>query len=57
VDYDFVMLSGRKILLPVESSNLACDRNSPACSKNVIQFRDYKEFRGDASITFDKIDK
>jgi hypothetical protein len=57
LDYDTVMLSGHKILLPVESSNLACDRNSPACSKNVIQFRDYKEFRGDASITFDKIDK
>jgi hypothetical protein len=57
LDYDKVMLGGRKILLPVESSNLACDRNSPACSKNVIQFRDYKEFRGDASITFDPIAK
>jgi hypothetical protein len=54
LDYDAVMLGGRKVLLPVESSNLMCIRSSRFCSKNVIQFRDYKEFRGDASITFDK---
>ncbi len=54
VDYDFVRLGERKVLLPTESENLSCERGSSFCSKNVIEFRNYKEFRGEATIQFDK---
>ncbi len=54
IDYDFVLIGDRKFLLPTESENLSCQRETPLCGKNVIEFRDYKQFRGDASITFDK---
>jgi hypothetical protein len=54
IDFDFVLIGGKKILLPSESENLSCQRDTPFCGKNVIEFRDYKQFRGEASITFDK---
>ena len=54
VDYDFVTLGNRKVLLPTESENLSCQRGSSLCSKNTIEFRNYKEFRGQATIEFDK---
>jgi hypothetical protein len=54
VDYDFVRLGDRKVLLPAESENLSCQRGSSFCAKNVIEFRNYKEFRGEATIDFEK---
>jgi hypothetical protein len=55
VDYDFVLLGNRKVLLPGESENLSCERGSSFCAKNVIEFRNYREFRGEATIVdFDK---
>jgi len=52
VDYAFIMLGERKVLLPSDSENLSCERGSPSCSRNVIEFRNYKEFRGKATIDF-----
>ncbi len=54
VDYDYVMIAGRNTLLPTESQNLTCERGSSFCARNTIEFRNYKEFRGDASINFEK---
>jgi hypothetical protein len=53
VDYDFVMLGERKFLLPVHSEALSCERGTRACSRNVIDFRNYKKYTADSSITFD----
>jgi hypothetical protein len=53
VDYDYVMISSNKYLLPVHSEALSCDRGTTVCSRNVIEFRNYRKFGADTSITFD----
>jgi hypothetical protein len=53
VDYDYVMISGNKYLLPVHAEALSCERGTSGCSRNVIEFRNYRKFGADTSITFD----
>jgi hypothetical protein len=53
VDYDYVLIGDGKFLLPVHSESLSCERGTSACSRNVIDFRNYKKFGADTSITFD----
>jgi hypothetical protein len=53
VDYDYVMIGDKKYLLPVHSEALSCVRGTGECSRNVIDFRNYKKFSADTSITFD----
>jgi len=52
VDYDKVHLGTSEFLLPVHSENLACQRGSPICTKNTIDFRDYHKFTGESTIEF-----
>ncbi len=51
-DYDFVRIGERKFLLPVHSENLSCERGTSQCSRNVIDFRNYRKFGADTEITF-----
>ena len=51
VDYDFVVIGDGKYLLPVHSEALSCGRGI-GCTRNVIEFRNYKKFTADSSITF-----
>lgn len=53
VDYDFVLIGESRYMLPVHSEALSCERSSRYCSRNVIDFRNYKKFTADTSITFD----
>jgi hypothetical protein len=53
VDYDYVMIGDQKFLLPVHSEALSCVRGTSECTRNVIDFRNYKKFGADTSITFD----
>jgi hypothetical protein len=53
VDYDFVMIGDSKYLLPVHSESLSCERGTRQCSRNVIDFRNYRKFSSETSITFD----
>lgn len=53
VDYDFVLIGEGKFLLPVHSEALSCGRGTSSCSRNVIEFRNYRKFSADSSITFD----
>ena len=60
VDYGFVRIGGEESLLPVSSENLACWRGSNNCSRNKIEFRNYRKFGAestivttDSEITFD----
>jgi hypothetical protein len=52
VDYDKVHLGTSEFLLPIHSENLACERGSPICTKNTIDFRDYHKFTGESTIEF-----
>jgi hypothetical protein len=52
VDYDYVLIGEGKYLLPVHSEALSCGRGV-GCTRNVIEFRNYKKFTADTSITFE----
>lgn len=52
VDYDYVLIGDSKFLLPVHSEALSCERGTSMCTRNVIDFRNYKKFSADSSITF-----
>jgi len=45
VDYSYVTIAGNSVLLPVHAESLGCERGSPACSHNIIDFRNYREFK------------
>ena len=53
VDYDFVLIGDKKYLLPTHSEALSCERGTSACSRNVIDFRNYKKYSADTNITFE----
>jgi hypothetical protein len=53
IDYDYVVIGDGKFLLPVHSEALSCERGTSSCSRNVIDFRNYKKFTADTSISFD----
>jgi hypothetical protein len=53
VDYDFVLIGDKKALLPTHSEALSCVRGTAECTRNVIEFRNYKKFGADTSITFE----
>ncbi|HEY4362718.1 MAG TPA: hypothetical protein VGN17_17245 [Bryobacteraceae bacterium] len=52
-DYDFVRLAvGQDFLLPVEAEVLSCVRGTSSCSRNKIEFRNYRKFGAESDITF-----
>jgi hypothetical protein len=53
-DYEFVRIADRQFLLPVHSENLMCQRGTNMCSHNVIDFRNYHKYTGEATIEFGK---
>jgi hypothetical protein len=52
VDYDNVHLGTMAFLLPVHAENLGCQRGTPICTKNTVDFRDYHKYSGESTITF-----
>jgi len=53
-DYDLVRLSTpQDFLLPTVSEVLSCQRSSSYCSRNRIEFRNYRKFGAESDITFD----
>ena len=53
LDYDFIRLgSSNTYLLPVHAENLICVRHSSTCSKNIIDFRNYRKFGAESTIIF-----
>jgi hypothetical protein len=52
VDYDMVRLGQSSYLLPIHAENLSCERGSPVCKKNSVDFRNYHKFTGESTITF-----
>ena len=56
LDYEYVRLGGaEQFLLPVHSENLACQRGTTLCSKNVIDFRNYHKYAGESTIEFHEV--
>lgn len=54
MDYDFVRLaSPRPFLLPTVAEVLSCQQGSTRCSRNRIEFRNYRKFGAESEITFE----
>jgi len=52
-DYGLVRLAtADQFMLPLHAETLSCERGSTFCSRNAIEFRNYRKFSGEASITF-----
>lgn len=53
-DYAFIPLAaGQKFLLPADAEVLSCLRGTSICSRNRLEFRNYRKFGADSSITFE----
>ena len=50
VDYSSVSIGGRSFLLPVHAESLGCPRGRGDCSHNIIDFRNYHEFKSEIRI-------
>jgi hypothetical protein len=50
VDYSYVSIGGKSFLLPVHAETLGCPRGPGDCGHNIIDFRNYREFRVDVKI-------
>jgi len=53
VDYGFVTIDTKKYVLPTHSESLSCNRGTTECTRNAIDFRNYKKYGADSSVTFD----
>ncbi|MBV9744756.1 MAG: hypothetical protein JO099_13425 [Acidobacteriia bacterium] len=52
-DYQYVRLGdATQYLLPVHGEILSCERGTPNCSRNTIDFRNYHKYAGESSIQF-----
>jgi hypothetical protein len=51
IDYGQVIIAGQSYLLPVRAENLACERLSLACSRNETEFRNYRRFTAESTVT------
>jgi hypothetical protein len=52
-DYEYIRLGDAKqYLLPVHSETLSCLRGTNDCNRNVIDFRNYRKYTGESTITF-----
>jgi hypothetical protein len=52
-DYEYIRLGDAKqYLLPVHSETLSCQRGTNDCNRNVIDFRNYRKYTGESTITF-----
>jgi hypothetical protein len=53
-DYDFIRLgTSGPFLLPVEAEVLSCQRGTSLCSRNRIEFRNYRKFGAESNVTFE----
>jgi hypothetical protein len=52
IDFEFVRLGTQEFLLPTHAESLECFRGTSACSRNVIEFRNYHKYAGESTITF-----
>jgi len=50
VDYSYMRIGETSVLLPVHAEALGCQRDSSYCSHNIIDFRNYHEFKSDIKI-------
>ncbi len=51
VDYGTVKIGGKEYVMPVRAENLACQRYSLRCTKNETEFKNYKQFSAESTVS------
>ncbi|MEO8596751.1 MAG: hypothetical protein ABI759_25760 [Candidatus Solibacter sp.] len=54
LQYAWVKIEQKTYLLPGSSENLGCMSGSGACTRNAIEFKNYRKFSSESNITFGK---
>ncbi len=54
IDYDSVNIGSSRFLLPVHAEILSCQRGTPNCTRNTMDFRNYHRFGSESSISFEE---
>jgi hypothetical protein len=54
LQYAWVKIEQKSYLLPSASENIGCMSGSGACTRNVLEFKNYRKFTADSNITFGK---
>jgi hypothetical protein len=52
IDYAYVRIGEGEFLLPSHAESLACRRGTSDCSRNTIDFRNYRKYEAKSQITF-----
>ncbi len=52
IDYDFVAIGTQRVLLPVKAEVLMCQRGTPNCNRNIIEFRNYHKYGAESTVKF-----
>jgi hypothetical protein len=50
VEWDFVKIGTGSYLVPVHAETLSCMRSMSMCSKNVMDFRNYRKFGAESEL-------
>jgi len=50
VDYGWVTIAGQRHLMPLKSEVLSCQRGTFRCSRNEIEFRNYRKFQVESQV-------
>ena len=53
LEYGYVNIENVQYLLPVRSENVGCTVDTMNCTRNIIEFRNYRKFTADSKIKFD----
>ena len=52
LEYGYAQIEDKLYLLPAKGENLSCFRGSGTCSRNTIEFRNYRKFEAQSKIKF-----
>jgi hypothetical protein len=52
LEYGFVKIEQKSYLMPAKGENVACFSGSGACSRNHIEFKNYRKFEAQSKINF-----
>jgi hypothetical protein len=52
LEYAYVKIDQKTYLLPAKGENLGCFSGSGTCSRNVIEFRNYRKFEAESKVKF-----
>ncbi|MBS1859692.1 MAG: hypothetical protein JST11_30250 [Acidobacteria bacterium] len=52
LDYGYVRIEAKTYLLPARAENKSCMSGSGACTRNVIEFRNYRKFTTESNVKF-----